>query len=65
MRFAMKQKTKKRLLITRLLGGNEKYKVGDQIISVDGEKITEDNICYYFDLLTASKDWSGFEIAVK
>ena len=49
----------------RLLDGNEKYKVGDQIISVDGEKITEENICYYYDLLTENKDWSGFEIRVK
>ena len=52
-------------IITRLLDGNEKYKVGDQIISVDGETITEENICYYYDLLTESKDWSGFEIEVK
>ena len=52
-------------IITRLLDGNEKYKVGDQIISVDGEKITEENICYYYDLLTESKDWSGLEIEVR
>ena len=52
-------------IITRLLDGNEKYKVGDQIISVNGEKITEENICYYYDLLTENKDWSGFEIEVK
>ena len=52
-------------IITRLIDGNEKYKVGDQIISVDGEEITEENICYYYDLLTESKDWSGFEIRVK
>ena len=49
----------------RLLDGNEKYKVGDQIISVDGEKITEEKICHYYELLTESKDWSGLEIEVK
>ena len=52
-------------ILTRLVNGNEKYKVGDQIISVNGEKITEENICHYYDLLTENKDWSGFEIGVK
>lgn len=52
-------------ILTRLIDGNEKYKVGDQIISVNGEKITEENICYYYDLLTENKDWSRFEIEVK
>ena len=52
-------------ILTRLIDGNEKFKVGDQIISVNGEKITEENICHYYELLTESKDWSGFEIRVK
>ncbi len=52
-------------ILTRLINGNEKFKVGDQIISVNGEKITEENICHYYDLLTENKDWSGFEIGVK
>ena len=52
-------------ILNRLVNGNEKFKVGDQIVSVNGEKITEENICHYYDLLTESKDWSGFEIGVK
>jgi hypothetical protein len=52
-------------ILNRLIDGNEKYKVGDQIISVNGEKITEENICHYYELLTESKDWSGLEIEVK
>ena len=52
-------------ILTRLINGNEKFKVGDQIISVNGEKITEENICHYYDLLTESKDWSELEIRVK
>ena len=52
-------------ILTRLVNGNEKFKVGDQIISVNGEKITEENICHYYDLLTENKDWSGLEILVK
>ena len=49
----------------RLIDGNEKFNVGDQIVSVNGEEITEENICHYYDLLTENKDWSGFEIRVK
>ena len=45
--------------------GNEHFKVGDQIISVNGEAITEENICHYYDLLTEHQDWSEFEIRVK
>ena len=52
-------------IMTRLVDGKEKFKVGDQIISVNGEKITEENICYYYDMLTENKDWSGLEILVK
>jgi hypothetical protein len=52
-------------ILSRLIDGNEKFKVGDQIVSVNGEIITEENICYYYDLLTEYNDWSGFEIRVK
>ena len=52
-------------ILNRLIDGNEKYKVGDQIILVNGEKITEENICHYYELLTENKEWSGFEIEVK
>lgn len=52
-------------IFTRLLDGNERFKVGDRIVSVNGEKITEENICHYYDLLKDSEDWSGFEIQVK
>lgn len=52
-------------IMTRLINGNERFNVGDQIISMNGEKITEENICHYYDLLTENKDWSGFEIRVK
>lgn len=49
----------------RLVDGKEVFKVGDQIISVNGERITEEDICYYYDLLTENNDWSGLEIRVK
>ena len=50
---------------TRLIDGKEVFKVGDQIVSVNGEKINEENICYYYDLLTENKDWSGLDVQVK
>ena len=52
-------------ILTRRIDGNEKFKVGDQIVSVNGERITEENICHYYDLLKEAEDWSGFEIRVK
>jgi hypothetical protein len=52
-------------IITRRIDGNERFKVGDRIISVNGEKINEENICYYYDLLTEAKDWSEFDVQVK
>ena len=52
-------------IMTRLIDGNEIFKVGDQIVSVNGEKITGENICYYYDLLTENQDWSGFDVQVK
>lgn len=52
-------------ILTRLIDGNETFKVGDRIVSVNGEKITEENICHYYDLLSDNDDWSGFDIKVK
>ena len=52
-------------IITRRIDGNERFNVGDRIISVNGEKINEENICYYYDLLTEAKDWSEFDVQVK
>ena len=44
-------------IATRLIDGNEVFNIGDKIISVNGETINEDNLCYYYDLLTTQKDW--------
>ena len=47
------------------LSMNPKFNVGDIIKSVDGEEITEENICHYYELLKKAKDWSAFDIQVK
>ena len=52
-------------ILTRLIDGKEVFKVGDIITSVNGEKITEENICHYYDLLKDNQDWSEFEIEVR
>lgn len=52
-------------IVTRRIDGNERFKVGDQIISVNGEKITEENICHYYELLNKAQEWTGFEIRVR
>lgn len=52
-------------ILTRLIDGNERFKVGDRIVSVNGERVTEENICHYYDLLTENMDWSGFDVQVK
>jgi hypothetical protein len=52
-------------IITRYIDGNEKFKIGDQTISVDAARITEENIYHYYNLLTENQDWSQFEIEVR
>ena len=46
----------------KIYDGNERFKDGDQIVSVNGEKINEENICYYYELLNKAQEWTEFEI---
>lgn len=52
-------------ITTRRIDGNEVFRVGDQIVSVNGEEVNEENLCHYFDLLKENKDWTEFDIKVK
>ena len=52
-------------IANRCLSMNPRFEVGDVIKSVDGEEITEENICHYYELLRETKDWSAFDIQVK
>ena len=52
-------------ILRRCLSMNPRFEVGDVIKSVDGEEITEENICHYYELLKEAKDWSAFDIQVK
>ena len=52
-------------IVTRLINGKETFNVGDQIVSVNGEKITEENICHYYSLLNKAQDWSEFDVRVR
>lgn len=52
-------------ILRRCLSMNPEFNVGDIIKSVNGEEITEENICHYYELLKEAKDWSVFDIEVK
>lgn len=49
-------------ILNRRTDMNPQFEVGDVIKSVDGVKITADNICDYFDMLIKTDDWSAFKI---
>ncbi len=40
------------------------FKLGDQIISVNGQKVTKENQCEMQDLLNKTEDWSSLQIEV-
>jgi hypothetical protein len=50
-----------------LLGGEfiNKYNIGDEIVSVNGEAITTENICEMQNLLNQTKDWDSLNVLVK
>lgn len=52
-------------ILCRLLDGKERYEVGDVIDAVNGEPVTPENICYYYELLKESKEWDEFDIKIK
>lgn len=52
-------------ILCRLLDGKERYEVGEVIDAVNGEKITEENICHYYDLLNESGDWDELDITTR
>ncbi|WP_298221517.1 hypothetical protein [Flavobacterium sp.] len=40
------------------------YQLGDQIISVNGEKVTAENQCELHDLLNKTEDWNSLQLEV-
>ncbi len=42
-----------------------KYHLGDTIVSVNNNKITKQNICFFENLLNNEKDWNKFDILIK
>ncbi|MBL0014621.1 MAG: hypothetical protein IPP30_13250 [Flavobacterium sp.] len=41
-----------------------KFKVGDQIISINGQKVSEENQCELQDLLNKTEDWNSLQLEV-
>ena len=52
------------MVIMRVVDDNNILRFGDIITSVNGEKITSDNICHYNDILNKTKDWSNLDLVV-
>ena len=52
-------------ILSRCTDLDPQFAAGDVIQSVDGVPVTEENICDYFELLKAEKDWSKYQIAVR
>lgn len=52
-------------ILSRCTDLDPQFAAGDVIQSVDGVPVTEENICDYFVLLKAEKDWSKYQIAVR
>lgn len=44
---------------------SSKFKVGDEIISVNNEPVTNENLCNIEESLNASSDWNSFKIETK
>lgn len=57
--------TDKGLMVTMRVKEKKYFlKFGDIITSVNGEKITSENICHYYELLNKTKDWSELVLVV-
>lgn len=52
------------MVIMRVVDDKNFLQFGDIITSVNGEKITSENICHYYELLNKTKDWSNLVLVV-
>lgn len=52
------------MIVSRIVDDKNTLKFGDIITSVNGEKITAENICYYNELLNNTLDWNQLEIEI-
>lgn len=52
-------------ILNRRMDMNPAFEVGDVIVSIDGEAVTAENICHFYDLLRNADSWSEFDIKVQ
>jgi len=52
------------MIVSRIVDDKNTLRFGDIITSVNGEKITAENICHYNELLNNTQDWNQFEIEI-
>lgn len=55
----------KLIVSTRNKTANSPLKIKSVVISVNGELINNDNICYYMNLLNANSDWSELNVEIE
>ncbi len=48
----------------KLIEKNSKFNVGDEITSINNQKVTEENICEMQDLLNNTEDWNTLKLEV-
>lgn len=53
-----------KILITFCIENESKYKMGDQITSLNNQKITPENICEMQEFLNKTQDWSTLNLEV-
>ena len=52
------------MVINRVVDEKNILQFGDIITSVNGEKITSENICHYYEMLSKTKNWSNLVLVV-
>lgn len=62
-KYAAAEKEQKLYVLVKQKKEND-FQVGDQIIAVEGETVTPENICRLQDLLNATRDWKSLNISV-
>lgn len=64
-RYYVKATSNEKLIISVKEKSQKKYSIGEEILSVNNQKITPENICEMQDLLNKTDDWETLNVEVK
>ncbi len=62
--YYVRVKDDKLIVLVKNLNKNQ-YKIGDKIVSVKNENVTEDNICEMRNLLNTTANWDGLKVLIE